>query len=97
MCQVRYSHTNRVCKEAAKENLKKAFFTGGNSSCCAHIRQHYEIYKAQCKDGDIPENHHAIPSQYIPTNEHGQENKRRDPGNSGQNACEDSRGENIFA
>ena len=61
MCQVRYSHTNRGRKEAAKENLKKAFFTGGNSSCRAHIRQHYEIYKVRCKDGNIPVNHHAIP------------------------------------
>jgi hypothetical protein len=61
MCQVRYSHTNRGRKEAAKENLKKAFFTGGNSSCRAHIRQHYETYQVRCKDGNVPVNHHAIP------------------------------------
>jgi hypothetical protein len=39
------------------------FYTGGNSSCRAHIRQHYELYKERCKDGDIRENHHALPRQ----------------------------------
>jgi hypothetical protein len=42
-------------------NEKKAFFVGGNSTCWAHIRQHYNIYKERCKAGNIPENHHAIP------------------------------------
>jgi hypothetical protein len=39
------------------------FYTGGNSSCRAHIRQHYELYKQHCKDKDIRENHHALPRQ----------------------------------
>jgi hypothetical protein len=42
---------------------RKIFYTGGNSSCRAHIRQHYELYKQRCKDGNIPENHHALPRQ----------------------------------
>lgn len=41
--------------------MRKAFHIGGNSSCRAHIRQHYELYKKRCKDGNIPENHHAMP------------------------------------
>jgi len=40
------------------------FYTGGNSSCRAHIQQqHYELYKQHCKDKDICENHHALPHQ----------------------------------
>ena len=39
------------------------FYTGGNSSCRAHIWQHYELYKERCKDGDIRKNHHALPRQ----------------------------------
>ncbi|KAF8486560.1 hypothetical protein F5888DRAFT_1598776, partial [Russula emetica] len=46
-----------------KGSEKKVFFTGGNSSCRAHICQHYEIYKEHCKEANIPENHHAIPWQ----------------------------------
>jgi hypothetical protein len=26
-----------------------------------HIQIHYELYKQQCKDGNIPENHHVLP------------------------------------
>jgi hypothetical protein len=39
------------------------FFTGGNSSCQAHICQHYNIYKEHCKERNIPENHHTLPQQ----------------------------------
>jgi hypothetical protein len=44
-----------------KQGKRKAFFTGGNSSCRHHIRQHYLIYQKKCKDGNIPEHHWAIP------------------------------------
>jgi hypothetical protein len=44
-----------------KEGKRKAFHTGGNSSCRVHIRQHYELYQKQCKEANIPENHWAIP------------------------------------
>jgi hypothetical protein len=44
-----------------KHGKIKAFLTGGNSSCRYHVRQHYELYKEQCKKAKIPENHWAIP------------------------------------
>jgi hypothetical protein len=59
--QAGLSRTIRTNKHVIKGGEKKAFFTGGNSSCRAHICQHYEIYKERCKDGNIPENHHALP------------------------------------
>ena len=37
------------------------FHIGGNSSCRAHLRQHYEIYKKRCEEKGIPINHWAIP------------------------------------
>lgn len=40
---------------------RKTFFTGGNSSCRQHIRQHYAIYQERCKDENIPEHHWAMP------------------------------------
>jgi hypothetical protein len=55
---------NNRSEERAKRNcgnLRKAFFVGGNSTCRAHIRQHYELYQRRCKEQNIPENHHAIP------------------------------------
>jgi hypothetical protein len=49
-------------EEFVKKNGKrKAFFTGGNSSCRQHIRQHYTIYQERCKEADLPEHHWAIP------------------------------------
>jgi hypothetical protein len=44
-----------------KGGKRTAFFTGGNSTCRAHIRCHYDVYKQRCKEKNIPENHHAIP------------------------------------
>ena len=56
-----------------KKNLKggkrAAFFTGGNSTCRAHIRCHYTVYKERCKENGIPENHHAIPREILKENE----------------------------
>lgn len=40
---------------------RKAFHKGGNSSCRAHLRQHYELYKTRCAEKDIPINHWSIP------------------------------------
>ncbi|KAH9010304.1 hypothetical protein EDB84DRAFT_1279913, partial [Lactarius hengduanensis] len=37
------------------------FFTGGNSSCRHHIRQHYDLYKERCKKAKVPKHHWAIP------------------------------------
>ena len=43
------------------KGLRKTFFTGSNSSCRQHIRQHYDLYKKRCEDEKIPLNHRAIP------------------------------------
>lgn len=48
-----------------KGGKRSAFFTGGNSTCRAHIRSHYNEYKERCKEKDIPENHHAIPREIL--------------------------------
>jgi hypothetical protein len=40
---------------------RKAFHKGGNSSCRAHLRQHYELYKTRCTEKAIPINHWSIP------------------------------------
>ena len=55
------SQNNRANKEVTKGGERNAFFTGGNSSCRSHIRQHYQLYKDRCKEAGIAENHHAIP------------------------------------
>src|ERR1700679_2710782 len=47
------------------KGLRKAFFTGSNSSCRQHIRQHYELYKQKCNDEHIPINQRAIPPQVL--------------------------------
>ncbi|KAH9166871.1 hypothetical protein EDB89DRAFT_1910346 [Lactarius sanguifluus] len=47
-----------VCRKNARENkekLQKSFFTGSNSTCRQHIRQHYEMYSQQCKENGIME------------------------------------------
>jgi hypothetical protein len=44
-----------------KYGKRKAFHTGGNSSCRQHIRQHYIEYQKRCKEENIPEHHWAIP------------------------------------
>lgn len=62
---------NKVIK-----NERTVFFTGGNSSCWVHIRQHYDIYKERCKAGNIPENHHAIPQHLYQQNESRQEGQK---------------------
>ena len=47
------------------KGLRKTFFTGSNSSCRQHIRQHYDLYKKRCEDEKIPLNHRAIPPQVL--------------------------------
>jgi hypothetical protein len=42
-----------------------AFFMGSNTSCRAHIRSHYEIYKARCEEGGIELNERCIPRQIL--------------------------------
>ncbi|KAF8067557.1 hypothetical protein FPV67DRAFT_1561917 [Lyophyllum atratum] len=54
-----------VCKASPKflatHGKRKALHVGGNSSCRAHIRQHYELYKVRCEANGIPIDHHAVP------------------------------------
>ncbi|KAF8885833.1 hypothetical protein BD779DRAFT_1411989, partial [Infundibulicybe gibba] len=45
----------------ARFGKRKCFHVGGNSSCRAHIRQHFKEYKERCEAEDIPLNHHALP------------------------------------
>ena len=56
------SSNHRINEKVMKNGgMRKAFFVGGNSSCRSHIRQHYQLYQQRCKEGNIPESHHAIP------------------------------------
>ena len=48
-----------------KGGKRSTFFTGGNSTCRAHIRGHYKVYKERCQENGIPENHHAIPREIL--------------------------------
>ena len=48
-----------------KGGKRSAFFTGGNSTCRAHIHSHYDVYRECCKEKGIPENHHAIPREIL--------------------------------
>jgi len=44
-----------------KEGKWKVFHTDSNSSCRAHICQHFKLYQKQCKVKNIPKHHWAIP------------------------------------
>jgi hypothetical protein len=43
------------------KGLRKTFFTGSNSTCRQHNRQHFDVYKQRCETGNIPMNQRAIP------------------------------------
>ena len=60
----KYSQKNRN-NIKLKGGKRAAFFTGGNSTCGAHICCHSNVYKQRCKEGAIPENHHAIPREIL--------------------------------
>jgi hypothetical protein len=61
-----------------KSNGKqKAFHKGGNSSCCFHVRQHYEEYKERCEKKNIPINHWAIPRPLWKAMEDAKEEEKR--------------------
>jgi DNA-binding LacI/PurR family transcriptional regulator len=55
---------------------RKAFHVGGNSSCRAHIRQHYDIYKEKCEKANIAVNHWAIPRHIYKEMQKEKEEKR---------------------
>ena len=57
-----YSLGNREDKELiGKHGKRKAFLTGGNSSCHHHVRTHFDIYKQKCTAAGLTVHHHAIP------------------------------------
>jgi hypothetical protein len=64
-CALQSIEYDRLREYREKKKLvgreRSAFLTGGNSSCRAHIRQHYGLYQQLCKEKNIPQNHHAIP------------------------------------
>lgn len=45
----------------AKKGLRNTFFSGGNSACRTHARQHYDLYAKKCAEKGIPENPRAVP------------------------------------
>jgi hypothetical protein len=57
------------------KGLRKAFFTGSNTSCRQHIRQHYAIYQQRCREQDIIENYRAVPPQILKEREAAQKPK----------------------
>ena len=47
------------------KGLRRAFFTGSNTSCRAHIRGHYQIYKERCEVDGIKMKEHCIPRKLL--------------------------------
>jgi hypothetical protein len=47
------------------KGVRKAFFSGSNTSCRQHIRQHYTIYQQRCREEGLTENYRAVPPQII--------------------------------
>ncbi len=68
----------RASESFIKANGKcKAFHVGGNSSCRAHIRQHYDLYETRCKEKDIPISHWSIPRDIWKVMEEEKEAKKK--------------------
>ena len=66
ICGARHLLYDRVDEKLiAKHGRRKAFYTGGNSTCRRHIRTHYNLYKERCQMNNIAENHHAIPPHIL--------------------------------
>jgi len=59
------------------KGLRKAFFSGSNTSCRQHIRQHYTIYQQRCKEQDITENYRAVPPQILREREAAKETTKK--------------------
>ena len=57
------------------KGLRKAFFSGSNTSCRQHIRQHYAIYQQRCQEQDLTENYRAVPPQILKEREAGKKPK----------------------
>ena len=48
------------------KGLCRAFFTGSNTSCRAHIHGHYEVYKERCEADGIKMKEYCIPRNLLP-------------------------------
>ena len=47
------------------KGLRKAFFSGSNTSCRQHIHQHNVIYQQHCREQGVAENCQAVPPQIM--------------------------------
>lgn len=45
------------------KGVRRAFFTGSNTSCRAHIRCHYSVYKTRCEEEGIKLNNRCVPRE----------------------------------
>ena len=45
--------------------IHRAFLIGGNSTCRAHIRQHYDVYQKLCEENNVEVHHHAVPRHIV--------------------------------
>lgn len=64
-------------KAVKARGIRKCFFTGSNTSCRQHIRQHYEIYQELCKKKGIPESRRAIPPAVLREREATKKNTKK--------------------
>ncbi|KAM6496375.1 hypothetical protein JOM56_009081, partial [Amanita muscaria] len=51
----------------ASRGLRLVFFTGSNTSCRSHIRYHFDLYKARCKEKNIKIHDRCIPRNVLQT------------------------------
>ena len=66
ICGARHLLYDRVDEKLiAKHGRRKAFYTGGNSTCHGHICTHYNLYKERCQMNNITKNHHGIPPHIL--------------------------------
>ena len=61
-----------------KNGLRKAFDVGSNSSCCQHIRSHFDLYKEQCEEKKLKVHHHAMPPEMVQVQNQAKKQKKLD-------------------
>ena len=61
-----------------KNGLHKAFHVGLNSSCCQHIRSHFDLYKEQCEEKKLKVHHHAMPPEMVQVQNQAKKQKKLD-------------------
>lgn len=63
---IHWQWTSRADKKVVdRKGLRKAFFSGGNSACRTHARQHYKLYAEKCKAKGIPEHPRTVPPKIL--------------------------------